>query len=71
MAGCAPSMTSIARILSVIAPPKLGLEFKYFIPLWKCVCLGVCRSVCRRKPMGKAAEILSMNVICFHLNYRH
>lgn len=35
MAGCAPSVTSIARILPVIVRPKLELKFKYFIRLWK------------------------------------
>ncbi len=41
MAGCAPFMTSIAWILPVTASPKLDLEFKYFIPLLKCVCWSV------------------------------
>lgn len=35
MAGCAPSVTSIARILPVIVRPELELKFKYFIRLWK------------------------------------
>lgn len=34
MAWCAPSVTSIASILPTVAPPKLELKFKYFIPLW-------------------------------------
>lgn len=42
MEGGAPSMTSNVGILPVIAPPKLGLKFKYLTSLGNVsVCMGL------------------------------